>query len=51
VAAHAPACRLHAADGLLKELGMSGGTLGGLTQAVVPSEHHEPPAKKPENGG
>jgi uncharacterized membrane protein YqiK len=38
-------------DGLLKELGMSGGTLGGLTQAVVPSEHHDQPAKKPENGG
>jgi uncharacterized membrane protein YqiK len=38
-------------DGLLKELGMSGGSLGGLTQAVVPSEHHDQPAKKPENGG
>jgi uncharacterized membrane protein YqiK len=37
-------------DGLLKELGMSGGSLGGLTQAVVPSEHHEPPVKKPDGG-
>src|SRR5882672_6379433 len=33
-------------DGLLKELGMSGGSLAGLTQAAVPSEHHEPPVKK-----
>jgi uncharacterized membrane protein YqiK len=31
-------------DGLLREIGMSGGSLGGLTQAVVPTE---PPAKKP----
>jgi hypothetical protein len=29
---------------------MSGGSLGGLTQAVVPSEHHEPPVKKPDGG-
>jgi uncharacterized membrane protein YqiK len=38
-------------DGLLKELGMSGGSLAGLTQAAVPHEAHEThdvPAKKPE---
>jgi uncharacterized membrane protein YqiK len=38
-------------DGLLKELGMSGGSLAGLTQAAAPHQAHEThdvPAKKPE---
>ena len=41
-------------DGLLKELGMSGGSLAGLTQAAVPHDpqeahgSHDMPAKKPE---
>jgi hypothetical protein len=45
-------------DGLLKELGMSGGSLAGLTQAAVPQEahgspreahgSHDLPAKKPD---
>jgi hypothetical protein len=37
-------------DGLLKELGMTGASLGALSQAVVPSEpgpHKSPP--KPEH--
>jgi uncharacterized membrane protein YqiK len=39
-------------DGLLKELGMSGGSLAGLTQAAAAPheahERHDVPAKKPE---
>jgi uncharacterized membrane protein YqiK len=35
-------------DGLLKELGMTGGSLGGLTQAATQID--TPPAKKPEGG-
>src|SRR6267154_3918764 len=37
-------------DGLLKELGMSGGSLAGLTQAATSHEPHEPPVKKPDGG-
>lgn len=33
-------------DGLLKELGMTGGSLGGLTQAATPSEAHPLPVPK-----
>jgi hypothetical protein len=29
-------------DGLLKEIGMTGGTLAGLTQAAAPAEATEP---------
>ena len=34
-------------DGLLKELGMTGGSLSGLTQAAT---HLDAPRKKPEGG-
>jgi uncharacterized membrane protein YqiK len=35
-------------DGLLKELGMTGGSLGGLTQAATPAETHPLPSPKDE---
>ncbi len=35
-------------DGLLKELGMTGGSLGGLTQAAAPAETHPLPSPKDE---